>query len=141
MSRQAIKTTSLSLDTASVIRKVYPKLAKFHEEHLQSEGINTVAFYSAMRGEFITPQLEGLIESCIDWKLRQLQISRETVEFLPPLSTLLEQMIAKVQGDIEVTRNTKDTRDLQVTLEIETQYQFLEHLRYYAQLSTKDQET
>ena len=142
MGRTQTKTELLSLDSISLINKLYPKSQDFYQEHLSDTDVTILNFYSAMRREPITPDHDRLIDSCLDWKLRQMGEDRDSIALkfyaLVPTSKFLEQLIELVEGYMQVTRNRPVTCDAEVTqrdADLETQSQVLFQLKLRAQTS------
>lgn len=137
MGRNAIRINLLSLDTISIINKLYPNLYNFWLEHLSDADITPVNFYIAMRHNLITKELEDLIESCLEWKLRQLGWDRE--EANAQLATLLteDEAVAKITSILEGVMQATCNKDITLLPDIETQSQVLFYLKLRAHLSTQ----
>lgn len=89
-----------------------------------------------MRHDLITKELEDIIETNLEWKLRQLGWDRESTS--ANLATLLteDEAVTRItsilEGIMEVTRN----KDVTLLPDIETQSQVLFYLKLRAHLST-----
>lgn len=95
MGRNATRTTTLSLDTVAVIRRLYPRQLSFWENHLKDSFIDAQYFYGAMRGIQISPEAEQLIESSVEYDLRHLDVDRDELALIPEfnIETLLPEML------------------------------------------------
>ena len=86
MGRNQTRNTTLSLDTVSIINRLYPNNRVFWEKHLKDTATTIHYFYLAMRLELISEELEQLIESNVDYDLRHLGIDREELALMPRLT-------------------------------------------------------
>lgn len=136
MGRHAIRINTLSLDTISIINHLYPTLYDFWLEHLVNMEVTPVNFYQAMRHDLITKDLEDLIETSLEWKLRQFGWDREelSVRFstLPTEDEIITKITAFMESIAEATRNA----DVTLIPDIETQSQIMFYLKFRAHLSS-----
>lgn len=90
MGRNLTRNTQLSLDTISIIRRLYPRHQTFWEKHMKDSEFGLQYFYTALRHDMISSECEQLIESSLEYDLRHLGVDRDDIAYVEALSPINE---------------------------------------------------
>lgn len=125
MPRPTYKTELLSLDTIKIINLLYPKIQDFYNKHLAGS-MHIAMFYSAMRHDRIDHDVDTLIESSLDYDLRHMNVTRESLSVIPPLAGVLET-IEEALKDVSSHNENYDI----VEIENEKRIRLIEWMKFY----------